>query len=175
MRVLSEGLKTSTAGQGIGAALIVCVVATLAGCVLPGSTALRTPSVTGVVEEVGQLPDGGKSYRLVGGSSVDVASQAQVLLGGEPVVGELLLAGADPDGRQWVAGVGLSPIASDSGCFWFTSNGRDADSGWVETGGFRLRKGAQFDPAYVRDGNYQSPRGYFCLNESGEVTSYVPA
>lgn len=32
-----------------------------------------------------------------------------------------------------------------------------------------------FDPAYIRDGNYQTPRGYFCLNESGEVTSYIPA
>ena len=39
----------------------------------------------------------------------------------------------------------------------------------------RLPKAVGFDPAYIRDGNYQTPHGYFCLNESGEVTGYIPA
>ena len=159
----------------IAAAVIVCVsiVAVLAGWG-PFSRASRAPTVTGVVEKVTRLPDGGRSYRLADGSSVVIASQKNVMLGGEPLVGELLLAGMDPDGRQWIAGIARSPNREPH-CFWFANNGRDSN-GWIETSdGFRLRKSIRFDPAYFTDGNYQSPRGYFCLNESGEVTGYIPA
>jgi hypothetical protein len=163
-------LKTSIAGQFFGAVVIACVLATLAGC----SSSSRVPTAAGVVEEVTRLPDGGRSYRLADGASVVIASQKLVLLGGEPLIDELLLAGTDPDGRQWVAGLTRSPNG-EPGCFWFTNNGRDSD-GWIETyDGFRLPKAVGFYPAYIRDGNYQTPRGYFCLNESGEVTGYIPA
>ncbi len=163
-------MKTSIAGRFFGAFVIACIFATLAGC----SQSSRVPTAAGVVEEVTRLPDGGRSYRLAGGTSVAVPSQKQVLLGGEPIVGELLLAGTDPDGRQWVAGLSRSPNG-EPGCFWLANNGRDSD-GWIEThDGFRLPKAVGFDPAYIRDGNYQTPHGYFCLNESGEVTGYIPA
>jgi len=163
-------LKTSKTGQFLGAVAIAGVFATLAG----GSPSSRVPTAAGVVEEVTPLPDGGRSYGLADGTSVVIASQKQVLLGGEPLVGELLLAGTDPDGRHWVAGLSRSSNG-EPGCFWFTNNGRGSD-GWIETyDGFRLPKAVGFDPAYIRDGNYQTPRGYFCLNELGEVTGYIPA
>ena len=135
---------------------------------------LRTPETAGVVQTVAQLPDGRKSYRLKAGETVYIAHQKQVLLGGEPLAGELLLAGTDPDGRQWVAGVELSrSLDRPQGCYDFPAQGRMND-GWIETtSGFRLPIAPGFhDPRDRQDDVFASDRGVFCLNERGEVTNY---
>jgi len=134
---------------------------------------LRTPTVAGVVEDLVRPAEGGETYRLEGGQVVQLPSQKTVLLGGEPLVGELLLAGSDPDGRQWVAGVEPWGAAGrPDGCFWLRSQGRPVD-GWIETtAGFRLPKATGFDPGYSPNNEFTSDRGGFCLNAAGEVTSY---
>jgi hypothetical protein len=102
-----------------------------------------------------------------------MASHKEILLGGEPIVGELLLLGSDPDGGQWVAGLSLSPNVNEPGCFWLTVDGRDAGD-WIEsTNGLRLPKASDFHPGLTRGGEYTSERGSFCLNGDGEVTGYV--
>lgn len=156
---------------------VILLVLLLAGC---GGTVdipatLRTPEVAGVVVEAVRLPDGGRAYRLADGASADIPSQKEVLLGGEPLVGELLLAGTDPDGRRWVAEISLSTaIGRPPGCFDFPDQGRARD-GWIETNsGFRLPRASDFTDArdYPND-EFASDRGVFCLNERGEVTSYA--
>lgn len=137
---------------------------------------LRTPEVAGVVVEIVRLPDGGRwRYRLADGQTLEVDyDQTTNLLGG-PQIGRLLLAGTDPDGRRWVAGVSLSTaIGRPPGCFDFPDQGRASD-GWIETnGGFRLPKAADFyDSRDNPDDEFASDRGVFCLNERGEVTSYA--
>jgi hypothetical protein len=146
----------------------------LAGCGglrIPGD--LRTPSVAGVVDEVTRLPDGGVTYRLANGKTAEIASQRDILLGGDPLVGELLLAGTDPDGSQWVAGVSGDWPGRPPGCFLFPARGR-LNAGWIDTtDGFRLPKATDFRDARARpDEEYASDQGVFCLNEDGEVTSY---
>ena len=151
--------------------MLAVVLAGCGGLDIPAD--LRTPSVIGVVEEVTELPDGGETYRLANGQTADVASHKEILLGGEPIVGELLLLGSDPDGGQWVAGVSPSPHANEPGCFWLPGTGRDANDSIETTGGLRLPKATDFDPGLIRDGQYTSPQGHFCLNGNGEVTGYV--
>ena len=110
---------------------------------------------------------------LSDGATAEIASQKTILLGGEPIVGELLLAGTDPDGRQWVAGVPASSFVNLPDCFWLASRGRDAGD-WIETtAGFRLAKAPGFDPGITDGQEYALPLGGFCLNEKGEVMSYV--
>jgi hypothetical protein len=158
------------------AVALVAIVGALAGCgparpAIPES--LRTPGIAGVVLDIEETPDGGETYSLENGQLAQIASQKTVLLGGEPLVGELLLSGTDPDGRQWVAGVSPWDAAGrPEGCFWLPSQGRLV-SGWIDTtAGFRLPKAAGFDPGYARNNEFTSDRGGFCLNEAGEVTSY---
>lgn len=106
---------------------------------------VRAPSIAGVVEESTQLPNGQWEYRLSNGQTLEVDyDRATSLLGG-PSLGRLLLAGEDPDGRQWVAGVSLSTAGGrPPGCFDFPAQGRDND-GWIETtSGFRLKKAHDF-------------------------------
>lgn len=159
----------------IGLAL-VALVGALAGCgparpAIPES--LRTPSIAGVVLDIEETPDGGETYRLENGQLAQIASQKTVLLGGEPLVGELLLAGTDPDGRQWVAGVEPSrALDRPEGCFWLPSQGRLVN-GWIDTtAGFRLQSAADFDPGDSVGGEFASELGSFCLSGVGEVTSY---
>lgn len=134
---------------------------------------LLTPLVAGVVEEISRLPDGRVSYRLKNGETVIVASQKDVLLGGEPLIDELLLTGIEPSGGEWIAGVSGDWPGRPSGCFLFPAQGR-ANDGWIETnGGFRLPKAADFyDARDHPDDVFASDRGVFCLNERGEVTYY---
>jgi hypothetical protein len=155
--------------------LLLVLAVFLVGCDLLSARHVRTPSVSGVVEDVTRLPDGGVTYGLDSGESVVIPSQKHVLLGGEPLVGELLLSGEDPDGSRWVAGVGQNPNESNSGCFWLTTNGHDAGDGIETSDGFRLPRAERLDPGIARRGEYSSPHGYFCLNNKGEVTSYVSA
>jgi len=168
----------SRLARGLALRPLVLLLLLLTGC---GGTVdipatLRTPEVAGVVVEIVRLPNGGRVYRLANGARADIPSQKEVLLGGEPLVGELLLAGTDPDGRRWVAGVSLSGsagIGRPAGCFDFPGQGRARD-GWIETnGGFRLPKAADFrDMRDNPNDEFASDRGTFCLNERGEVTSY---
>jgi hypothetical protein len=154
-------------------ALVLAVLAAGCGVSVHIPANLRTPSVIGVVAEVTQLRDGRSVYRLEGGRTTDIASQETILLGGEPVVGELLMSGTDPDGRQWVAGLRPSDIVGEPGCFRLASSGRDAGD-WIETSaGFRLPKAATFDPGATDGKEFALPLGGFCLNDKGEVTSYV--
>jgi hypothetical protein len=152
--------------------VLAVVLAGCGGVSIPGD--LRTPSVAGVVDEVTRLPDGGVTYRLANGKTAEIASQRDILLGGDPLVGELLLAGTDPDGSQWVAGVSLSNAPDrPPGCFLVPGRGR-LNADWIETtGGFRLPKAAAFRDARARpEDDFASDQGVFCLNEDGEVTSY---
>jgi hypothetical protein len=125
------------------------------------------------VEESSRLADGSGVYRLIDGQTVEVDyGRTSTLLGGEPLVGELLLAGMDPDGRQWVAGIEIGAPGRPSGCFWLPSQGRLV-GGWIDTtAGFRLTKAAKFDPGSSVGGEFASDRGGFCLNDAGEVTGY---
>jgi len=167
------GIHQGRLARSLRPALVACLAVLLVGCGLRIPTSLRTPTVAGVVEDVTRLADGGVTYRLQNGKSAEIASQKQVLLGGEPLVGELLLAGTDSDGRQWLAGVSPSPNVNEPGCFWLTANGRDAGD-WIETSdGLRMQEALDFDPGLAEGGEYTSPRGCFCLNGEGEVTSYV--
>jgi len=164
----------SSRSEGVRAAVIVLALL-LAGC--GGSVhipaELRTPTIAGVVEQSSQQPDGGKTYVLTDGATVEIASQKTILLGGEPIVGELFLAGTDPDGRQWVAGLEPSPNTNEPDCFRLATTGRDAGH-WIETSaGFRLPMAATFDPGLTDGKEFALPSGGFCLNEKGEVTSYV--
>jgi len=159
--------------------LLMIVVMLLGACTdsFPWSVHIpadvRTPSSAGVVEEITSLPDGGRTYRLQSGESVEIPSQKLVLLGGEPLVGELFLAGEDPDGRQWVAGVETGPPGLPAGCFFYRSPGR-AVGAWIETAsGFRLKKAPDFtDVRNPKSDEYTSDLGGFCLDERGEVTRY---
>ena len=173
---MRPGTRESRFTRFFARALGACLLLSAVGCGLFfASSPPGAPSVAGVVVEVARLPDGGVTYGLQNGESVEIPSQKRVLLGGEPLVGELLLAGSEPDGSQWVAGVSQSPNANDSGCFWLTSNGKDVADQIETTDGIRLRKASDFDPGLAKGGDYSSPRGYFCLNEKGEVSSYVSA
>lgn len=120
-------------------------------------------------------PIEGVTQLLVDGTNLlhEIASQKEVLLGGEPLAGELLLAGTDPDGRQWVAGVSGDWPGRPEGCYLFPAQGRAAGD-WIETTtGFRLPKSSAFaDARSPRSAEFTSDQGVFCLNERGEVTSY---
>jgi hypothetical protein len=156
----------------VAAILLAMLMAGCGGSVhIPAN--LRIPTAVGVVENVAQLRDGRSIYRLEDGQTVEIASQKSILLGGEPIVGELLMTGTDPDGRQWIAGLSPSPNTNEPGCFDLPTSGRDAGS-WIETSaGFRLPKAATFDPGITDGKEFALPLGGFCLNEKGEVTSYV--
>lgn len=150
----------------------------LAGCgplFLDIPADLRTPSVAGVVEEITRLAGGRDVYRLRNGQRVEVDYDRTSNLLGGPAVGWLLLAGTDPEGRQWIAGVSPSGSSNEPGCYRLPSAGRDAGA-WIETtGGFRLPKAPDFAPRssyWVGRTEFTSSQGYFCLNEQGEVTSY---
>lgn len=135
---------------------------------------LRTPTVAGVVEESTQLPNGHTwAYRLADGQTLEIDyDQTASLLGG-PQDGRLLLAGTDPDGRKWVAGIVGDQPARPAGCFLTRGQGR-ANDGWIETeSGWRFPKAANFvDARDQPTDEFFSERGVFCLNDKGEVTSY---
>lgn len=159
------------------AGLLVILATLVAGCFkysvdIPAD--LRTPSLASVVEATTQLANGHWQYQLANGKTLEIDyDQTASLLGG-PGVDELLLAGTDPDGRQWVAGVRRSTaIGRPPGCFDFPAQGR-ANGGWIETeSGFRLPKAADFsDPRDNPSDLFASDQGMFCLNDQGEVTSY---
>ena len=161
------------------AGLLVILATLSAGCFkysvsIPAD--LRTPDMASVVEAKTQLPNGHWQYQLANGQTLEIDyDQTTSLLGG-PDAGRLLLAGTDPDGRQWVAGVRRSTsVDSPPGCFDFPAQGRASD-GWIETeSGFRLPKAAGFsDPTRDNPSDlFTSDQGWFCLNEKGEVTRYV--
>lgn len=156
-------------------ALLVGLATMLVGCALLSPRPVRTPSTSGVVDAITRLQDGGTSYRLQNGDSVVIPGQKEVLLGGEPLVGELLLSGTDSDGSTWVAGVSQGAPGLPDGCFFLPSQGH-ADGEWIETStGFRLRKAATFvDPRDADGDDFPSDRGGFCLSEGAEVTRYEP-
>jgi len=134
---------------------------------------LRTPAIVGVVEASTQLTGGNWSYRLKTGQTLEINYDATTSLLGGPQIGRLLLAGEDPDGRQWVAGLRPSTDVTEPGCFLLDGVGRDAGQ-WIETSsGFRLPKAANFDPGSTDGKEFALPLGGFCINEKGEVTSYV--
>ena len=184
---VSEAMRTRASiepsrfplARGLALRPLVFLLPLLASC---GGTVdipanLRTPEVAGVVVEAVRLPDGRRwRYTLADGQTLDVDyDQTMSLLGG-PQIGRLLLAGTDPDGRRWVAGVSLSGsagIGRPPGCFDFPDQGRARD-GWIETnGGYRLPKAADFrDMRDSPNDEFASDRGTFCLNDKGEVTSY---
>ena len=144
--------------------VLAVVLAGCGGVSIPGD--LRTPSVAGVVDEVTRLPDGGVTYRLANGKTAEIASQRDILLGGDPLVAELLLAGTESNGRQWVAGLSGDWLGRPAGCFLFLARGRN-NAGWIETThGWRLPKATDFRDAWARpDKEFASDQGVFCLNE----------
>lgn len=134
---------------------------------------MRTPTTAGVVSESTQLPNGDWQYRLADGQALEIDYDHTTSLLGGPQIRRLLLAGTDPDGRPWVAGVSPWDAAGrPEGCFWLPSQGRQIDR-WIDTtAGLRLPKAGHFDPGDSVRGEFGSDLGGFCLNEVGEVTSY---
>lgn len=158
-----------------GRVAVLALAALVAGCGdsirIPDN--LRTPEVAGVVTDVERFPDGTTTYHFASGGTADIASQTTVLLGGEPLIGELLLAGTDPGDRQWIAGLSGDWPGRPAGCFPMIGQARGVD-GWIETeAGYRLPKAADFQDARDNPTDlFVSDRGVFCLNDRGEVTSY---
>jgi hypothetical protein len=139
-------------------------------------TTLRSPAIAGVVVSQERLPNGHWREELTDGQTVDIdVDHADVLLGG-PQVGRLLLAGTDPDGRQWVAGVIVAGwIHTSPPCYQLVGRGRDGGDVIATESGFLLHKAPDFeDRSGDLDPDYGYPRGVFCLDDHGLVTSYEP-
>lgn len=157
---------------GHATSLVIAVVL-LVGCGPNIPASLRTPSVAGVVEESTRLPNGHWEYRLKGDQTLEVDYDRTTSLLAGPDVGRLLLAGADPEGRQWVAGISGDWPGRPEGCYLFPAQGRSVGD-WIETTtGFRLPKSSAFvDARSRRSAEFTSDQGVFCLDQRGEVTSY---
>jgi len=139
-----------------------------------------TPDVAGVVASMGQGPDGNTThFVLTDGRELDLAFNDgrpfPTIYGGVPPnVGDLLLAGTDPQHR-WIASAGLE-TRTDEGlpapCYAVGSYGTDAGD-WIQTDvGLRMRKAPTFTlPNWEHGPRFEQPGCVFCLDEEGLVTT----
>lgn len=155
---------------------IVATVLGVTGCAT-ASRELLVPTAIGVVAEVEQVPNQGRTflYHLETGEFVEIDHGTADILGGPggPGEGNLLLSGTGSSGRTWLLGL---PLTEESGrprgCFRLIDTGIGVD-GWIEmSNGLRLKKAAGFDPGSATDESYAVERFAFCVNAKGEVTSY---
>lgn len=154
----------------------------LAGCTLSlpwdvhSPTALRSPTLASVIESETLLSSGHTRYGLANGQTFEVDYTKTQNLEGGPAVGWLLLAGTDPDGRAWVAGFIVAGwIHTSPPCYQLVGRGRDGGDVIATASGFLLPKAPDFeDHSGDLDPDYGYPRGVFCLDDHGLVTSYEP-
>jgi hypothetical protein len=162
-----------------GCAAMLVVAASAAAC-RPNSgerTERLVPTTAGVVMEVRQLPNKGRtfSYRLESGGIVEIDLAEADVIGapGGAGVGNLLLTGRKASGQAWLIGLPLnSSVDSPPGCFRLIATGVGSGR-WIDmSNGLRLMKSEDFDPGSVKDERYTVERFAFCLNAKGEVSSY---
>lgn len=139
-----------------------------------------TPDTAGVVVSVGPGHDRNTThYVLSDGRELDLDLHDQALVpqvyGGTPNIGDLLLAGTDPQ-HPWIARVPKSSRTDvPASCYGVEAYGSIEQGGSIQTAvGLRLHKAPGFEGLVgepAPDGHYGNPGRIFCLNAEGLVTA----
>jgi hypothetical protein len=143
----------------------------VAGC----QQTFNTPEVAGIVASREFVAGGATHYVLTDGRdlTIDLTRGNPVIYGtAGPAVGELLLSGSGPNG-QWIARLTLASWQdAPSGCYTVSGFGTDRGQ-WIETdAGLRLPKAKGFTTTEERGDRFESSFPVFCLDETGQVTSF---
>ena len=125
-----------------------------------------TPSIVGVVEAI-DVRSGPNLVELAEGKTFDLATVDWLLGGdGEPMEGQLLLAG-ERDGKGWwyalPSGSRRCPFEMGFGDAW------EEETSFVFAVGFRLAKAENFEPLSVPRDPADPVQVVLCINDQGEV------
>ncbi len=137
---------------------------TLPSCSSKPASAV-TPSIVGVVESTNGELNTTTVVRLADGSTFDIAG-AEVLVGGRPFYGELLLAG-DNGGDRWYYPLGSRDLGS--ACPFVISDGEawEEEDAIIFEVGIRLLKAPDYRRPEPQRDVYD--RSLFCVNKDGRV------